>query len=302
MSNDDILKTRKNIKRFFIVGFWTLLLEIFLCLKIAYISNSVTIFTFMLENCLSLTIYFFAIVALNLSIKDNTYKFPYGTGRLENFISFFQAAQNLIGAGIVIYSIWKSVTHAPPSISFGYVQIAFLYITIRLVFLKWWAKSIMKRHDAYSPILKAYDIYYTICIVETTISAVSLLVALYFQHSDRVLLARAIDIAISIFLAGYMIVNSLKVMKENFEALIDLPLKESDQLLIMKILAANFDQYEQIGYIYSRISGRQKIIEIELTFSKNRSLSEIADLQEAIKNSLEKHFSDSKFNLIPVIK
>lgn len=302
MSTDDILKTRKDIKRFFIVGFWTLLLETLLCLYIAYISNSVIIFTFMLQNSLSLIVYFFAIIALDLSIKDNSYKFPYGTGRLENFISFFQAGLSLPGAGIVLYSIWKTSVNAPPTISFGYTQIAFLYINLRLVMLKWWANSIMKRSDAYSPILKAYNVYYTICLIETILSAVSLLVALYLQHSHMVLQARIIDILLSVIVATYWIVNSLKVMKENFEALIDLPLKEADQLMIMKTLAEQFNQYEGIGYIYSRTSGRQKIIEIELNFSKNRNLSEIADLQEAMKNRLAQHFSDVKFNLIPVIK
>jgi divalent metal cation (Fe/Co/Zn/Cd) transporter len=302
MFTDDILKTKKEIKRFFIAGFFTLLLETMICLYIAYISNSVIIFTFMLQNSLSLIVYLFAIIALNLSIKDNSSKFPYGTGRLENFISFFQAALSLPGAAIVIYSIWKSAVQAPPEISFGYTQIAFLYINLRLVMLKWWANSIMKRSDAYSPILKAYNIYYTICLVETILSAVILLVALYFQHSDRVLQARVIDISLSVIFATYWIVNSLKVMKENFEALIDLPLKEADQLLILKILSEQFDHYEGIGYIYSRTTGRQKIVEIELSFSKNRSVSEIADLQEAMKKGLEQHFSDFKFNLIPVIK
>ena len=302
MFTDEILKTRKEIKRFFIVGFWTLLLETLLCLYIAYISNSVIIFTFMLQNSLSLIVYFFAIIALDLSIKDNSYKFPYGTGRLENFISFFQAALSLPGAAIVMYSIWKTSVNASPEISFGYTQIAFLYINLRLLMLKWWANSIMKRSDAYSPILKAYNVYYTICLIETIFSAVSLLVALYLQHSNMVLQARVIDILLSVVFATYWIVNSLKVMKENFEALIDLPLKEADQLMIMKTLATHFDQYEGIGYIYSRISGRQKIIEIELNFSKSRNLSEIADLQQAMKNSLAQHFSDVKFNLIPVIK
>jgi len=302
MFTGDILKTRKEIKRFFIAGFWTLLLETLLCLYIAYISNSVIIFTFMLQNSLSLMVYFFAIIALDLSVKDNSYKFPYGTGRLENFISFFQAALSLPGAAIVIYSIWKTSVNAPPEISFGYAQIAFLYINLRLVMLKWWANSIMKRSDAYSPILKAYNVYYTICLIETIFSAISLLVALYFQNSEKVLVARVIDIVLALFFAAYWIVNSLKVMKENFEALIDLPLKEADQLLILKILSEQFNQYEGIGYIYSRISGRQKIIEIELNFSKSRNLSELADLQEAMKNGLEQHFSDVKFNLIPVIK
>lgn len=302
MLTGDILKTRKTIKRFFIAGFWTLLLETLLCLYIAYISNSVIIFTFLLQNSLSLIVYFFAIVALNLSIKDNTFKFPYGTGRLENFISFFQAGLSLPGAGIILYSIWKTSVNSPPEISFGYTQIAFLFINLRLVLLKWWANSIMKRSDAYSPILKAYNVYYTICLIETILSAVILLVAFFLQQSEMVLQARVIDILLSVIFATYWIFNSLKVMKENFEALIDLPLKESDQLLILKILTEHFNKYEGIGYIYSRISGRQKIIEIELNFSKSRNLSEIADLQEAMKTGLAQHFSDVKFNLIPVIK
>lgn len=302
MLTDEKLKTRKEIKRFFIAGFWTLLAETLLCLYISDLSNSVIIFTFMLQNALSLIVYFFAIVALNLSIKDNTYKFPYGTGRLENFISFLQAALCLPGVAIVFYSIWKNIAQAPPQISFGYAQIAFLYMIIRLIWLKWWAGSIMKRSDAYSPILKAYNAYYTVCIIEATLVALSLLIALWFQQTDRVLQARVIDIFLTLVSSTYWVVNSLKVMKENFEALIDLPLKETDQLLILKTLSEQFNHYEDVGYIYSRISGRQKIIEIELSFSKNRSLMEIADLQEAMKKSLSQHFSDVRFNLIPVIR
>lgn len=76
--------------------------------------------------------------------------------------------------------------------------------------LKWWANSIMKRHDAYSPILKAYNVYHTICLIETIFSAISLLVALWFQHSDRVIVARVSDIVLSVFFATYWIVNSLR--------------------------------------------------------------------------------------------
>jgi divalent metal cation (Fe/Co/Zn/Cd) transporter len=298
----DLLKTRKAIKTFLTVGFWTLVLEILICLYIANVSNSVTIFTFLLESSLSLIVYFFAIVAVSLSIKDNSYKFPYGTGRLENFISFFQAGLSLPGAAIVLYSIWKTTVNAPPEISFGYTQIAFLYMNLRLIMLKWWAKSIIKKSDVYSPILNAYNVYYTICLIEAIFSAFSLLVAFWFQDSGNVHTARIIDIALSLFFTAYWIFTSMKVMKENFEALIDLPLKEADQLLILKILATQFDKYEGIGFIYSRISGRKKIIEIELNFSKSRSLSKIAELQDEIKTGLEQHFSDVKFNLIPVIR
>lgn len=298
---DEILKTRKEIRLFFIAGFWSLLLENLLCLYISHISNALIVLTFMLENSLSLIVYFFAIVALGLSIKNNSHKFPYGTGRLENFISFFQAALSLPGAAIVLYSIWKTMVNTPPQINFGYAQIAFLYINLRLILLKVWANSIIKRSDTYSPILRAYNVYYTICLVETTLSAVSLLVALYFQYSGNILTARVIDITLSLILATYWIVNSVKVMKENFQALIDLPLNEKDQLLILKILSGQFTQYEDIGNINSRISGRQKIIEIELCFSRERTLTEISNLQEAMKNSLAEHFSDVKFNLIPVI-
>lgn len=295
------LHTRNEIRRFFIVGFWTLLLETILCLYIARISGSATIFTFMLQNCFSLLIYFFAIIALGLSIKDNTYKFPYGTGRLENFISFFQAALNLPGACLVYYSIWESAVNVPESINYEYTQISFIYINIRLIVLKWWAKSIMRRTDVYSPILKAYDRYYTVCIIESTLSAITLLVAFVLQRSDRITEARYIDIAVSAFFGTYMIVNALIVIKENFVALIDLPLKEADQLLIMKTLAEHFDLYEGVGYVYSRMSGRKRIIEIGLRFSPDKTVSEIVELQAKMTKDLEGHFSDFTFNLLPAI-
>lgn len=49
----------------------------------------------------------------------------------------------------------------------------------------------------------------------------------------------------------------------------DLLLPEAEQLMIMRVLANEFESYENVGNIYSRRSGRQRFIDIELLYINN---------------------------------
>ena len=295
------LRTRQKIKNFFDIAIYSLLFDTLLSLYVAILSKSASITAFLLDDILCVIVYLFAMATIKLSMKNNIYEFPYGTGRLENFISFLTAALCLPTAFFIAYNTIMTTYHPPAEIRFGYTQIVFIYSIARLIFLKILASKIMKRPDDYSPILRAYDVQYTVWIVITAFSSLSFVLAQVLQKNGLDSWARSIDIIISFSMAIYMLATSVMLMKDNFAALIDLPMKETDQLFIMRVLGKHYERYQNIGHVYTRTSGSIKIVEVELHFPKATALEEISKLQESLRGDLRARFQDLRFHLIPIV-
>jgi ferrous-iron efflux pump FieF len=98
-----------------------------------------------------------------------------------------------------------------------------------------------------------------------------------------------------------MLVNAVILVRGNFRCLIDLPLAESDQLKILKVLTDHYDFFDNLGVIYTRTCGSKKIIEIELYFKQDTSIQEIGLLAERFRAQFNTLFADFDFRLIPVI-
>ena len=55
---------------------------------------------------------------------------------------------------------------------------------------------------------------------------------------------------------------------------------------MMKVLAGHYRDYESIGTLYSRASGKLRFVEIELVFPADRALGEIEELSEDMERAL----------------
>jgi divalent metal cation (Fe/Co/Zn/Cd) transporter len=97
-----------------------------------------------------------------------------------------------------------------------------------------------------------------------------------------------------------MLFSGVRLTISNFKVLIDLPLAEIDQLKIMGILAEEYDNYKNLGNIYTRSSFKTRFIEVELYFKKGATIKEIMNLKERMKKRLQKNFPNLQFVLIPL--
>jgi divalent metal cation (Fe/Co/Zn/Cd) transporter len=68
----------------------------------------------------------------------------------------------------------------------------------------------------------------------------------------------------------------------------------------MNILAQEYNDYENIGNIYTRFSGKTRFIELELYLKKELSMEEMTNLKQRIEKRLQQHFQDLRFVLIPI--
>ena len=69
---------------------------------------------------------------------------------------------------------------------------------------------------------------------------------------------------------------------------------------LLTVLAAHHWDYRTIGTLYSRSSGKHRIVEIELVFPEERTLAEIEGLSAVMEQALREEIPALQFRIIPV--
>jgi cation diffusion facilitator family transporter len=261
------------------------------------LSNSMTIFAVAFDYGLSFVVQLFAFKAIRTIVKSNVIKFPYGTGKLENFSAIVYGALAIPASLFIIYS---SITRfvIPPAIFFGIAQIPLVPNLARSVLLFWKSRQLTQASD--SPMVHSYYVNFKVSTVIDTGVLTSFSVVFLLVNLGYVQVAYVIDPLVSSFLGAYMLFNGATLTIGNFKVLIDLPLPEDDQLKIMAILAQEYNDYENIGNIYTRFSGKTRFVELELYLKKDLSMEQITNIGQRIESRLRQQFRDLHFVLIPL--
>jgi len=261
------------------------------------LSNSITILAVAFDYGLSFIVQLFAFKSIRTIVKSNVMKFPYGTGKLENFSAIVYGA---LAIPISLFIIYSSFTRLilPPAISFGIAQIPLIPNLVRSILLFRKARQLKQTNE--SPMLHSYYVNFKVSTLIDVGVLASLSVVFLLANLGHGNIAIVIDPTVSLFLGAYMLFCGVTLTIKNFKVLIDLPLPENDQLRIMGILAQEYSGYENIGNIYTRFSGKTRFIEVELYLKKDLSLQEITNLGQRIEGRLRQHFQDLRFVLIPL--
>jgi ferrous-iron efflux pump FieF len=242
----------------------------------------------------------FILIAMRSIVSSNIFSFPYGTGKLENFIGFLTGALMAPTALMIYISTAKSLLSGTHEVHFESTQIGMIPGLVRDLSLMLWSKKLIRKSKSPSPMVRSFAVSYQVSVIVTGVSVLSMLLALWLTRIQHTHLGVMIDLALAAALATYMLVNAVVLVRTNFSSLIDLPLPESDQLKILKVLTDHYDFFDNLGVIYTRTCGSKKIIEIELYFKQDTSIQEIGLLAERFRAQFNKLFADFDFRLIPV--
>ncbi len=243
----------------------------------------------------------FILISMHSIVKSNIFSFPYGTGKLENFIGFLTGSLMLPTAVMIYISTAKSLYIGNHEVHFELTQIGMIPGLLRDASLLLWSKRLMRKSKSPSPMVQSFAVSYKVSVIVTTFSVLSMLVALWLTRMHHVHLGVMIDLGLAAALATYMLVNAVVLITTNFRSLIDLPLAESDQLKILKVLTDHYDFFDNLGVIYTRTCGSKKIIEIELYFKQDTSIQEIDLLAERFSAQFNTLFADFDSRLIPIM-
>ncbi|MEI6154396.1 MAG: cation transporter [Deltaproteobacteria bacterium] len=265
----------------------------------AVMSGSVSAAALTLQCGISIFANIFTVISMRSIVNKNIFIFPYGTGKLENFIGFLTGTLMLPIAAMIYVSTVNSFMSGKHEVRFEFTQIGMIPGLLRSIYLLVWSKRLIAKSKSPSPIVQSFYVDYKVGVIVAIAGVLSMLLALWLTKMHYGHLGIMIDLALAAVLATYMLVNAVILIKTNFHSLIDLPLAESDQLKIMKVLTSHYDSFDNLGAIYTRTCGNTKIIEIELYFKRNTSIEEIDFLAERLSTDFDTLFADFNFRLIP---
>lgn len=264
-------------------------------------SGSVSIAALMLQCGVSVVANLFTVISIRAMLRKNVFTFPYGTGKLENFIGFMTGTLMLPVSAMIYYSTLNSLLAGRHEVHFAIANLAMVPSLLRDSLLLAWSRNLIKKSVSPSPIVKSFYTSYKVSSIVTLSGICSLLVALWLTRLDHGDMGIMIDLALAFVLATYMATSAVILIRINFRSLIDLPLAEIDQLKIMKVISNYYDLFDNLGTIYTRTCGNTKIIEAELHFNGEAALEHIRLLTVRMNADFAAVFNDFEFRLIPVV-
>lgn len=295
LDNDVMLR---GLKRLVDSAFYSLIPLALITLTVAILSNSLAVFSMTIDYGLSFVVQLFAFQSIRAIMKSDVIKFPYGTGKLENFSGFLYGALAIPTSLYIIYVTACRFIGPSQSVSFSIAQLALIPSLARSLYLFLCSRKLKAQTD--SPMVESYYVNFKIATLLDCGILLALGTAMILNHMGHASVAGYLDPMVSLFLSLYMLYNGLILTRSNFRILMDLPLPEQDQLKIMNVLTREFDHYENVGNIYTRRSGRQRFLDIELYLNENMTIMDTARLQSRMQTHLEEHFDEISFNLIPL--
>ncbi len=267
----------------------------------AVTSGSLSVAALTLQCGISIFANVFTVISMRSILNKNIFSFPYGTGKLENFIAFLTGTLMLPIAAMIYASTADSLMSGRHEVRFEMAQIGMIPGLLRDASLLVWSKRLMKKSKAVSPIVQSNFVSYKVSVIVIIVGVLSMLLALGLTTMRYGRVGMLIDLALAASLATYMLVSAVILIRSNFRSLIDLPLAEDDQLKIMRVLSDQYNFYSNLGVVYTRMCGSKKIIEIELYFKRRTSMEEISLLAERLRARFGELFADFDFRLIPVM-
>lgn len=292
--DDDALLAR--IKYLVDTAFFSLIPLVMLSLAIAWASNSLAILSLAVDYGLSFVVQLFAFKSIRAIVASNAIKFPYGTGKLENFSGFLYGALTIPTSVYIFYVTAGRLAAPEQDVALGIAQLAMLPSVARSVYLYVVALRLHRLSD--SPMVESYRVNFKTATLFDCGILLALLVATLLTRLGYGALAGFVDPVVSLLLASYMLYTGVTLTGSNFKILMDLPLPEDEQLKIMSVLAREFENYESVGTIYTRRSGKRRFLDIEIYLDERATVADAAQLQARMRSHLEAHFDDIAFNLI----
>ena len=293
MNLNEVMDELAKLSRFALLALIPLTLSFII---IGYFANSLTIMSMSIEEGFSIIVQLFAYQAIRAMKSADPIRFPHGTGKLENFSGFLYGA---LTVPIGCYISFKAVQHllAPEAdISFSLAQVPMIPSLLVNIYIYRTAIRLSKKME--SPLVESYVIDYRVAVWFDSLVILAMAIGYVMVRAGAHDYAIYIDPAFSLVIGLYMLFSAAEQLLKNFRVLIDLPMPEREQLEVIRVLAGEFDAYEQLGSIRTRRSGSQRMVEVELYFSSTVDVKAIAALTARLQHKLRERLADVKLNIL----
>ncbi|MBP7507841.1 MAG: cation diffusion facilitator family transporter [Prolixibacteraceae bacterium] len=255
--------------------------------SIVFIANFVIAFTGALASALSL-------YTVRKMTKGADLKNTYGLGRMETISSIVVGATMLFAAIFVGFETVEKILH--PEEQHGGL-VAMLLTFASFIASTWlWIQNYKLSKKEHSPIFSSIWRMARMGALEDLLIISAVGIALIFQGSEW---TRYLDVVATSILMISIIKSIIDVFSRSIGELLDKSIDEYNQLIILRELATNFNDYDQIHGIRSRRSGSQTFIEIFLEFNNDSKMSHFYSLKDKMESELTKQIPGSQILIVP---
>lgn len=265
----------------------------------AVLAGSAALVALAAQSGIALVINAFAVYAMRQVLKHNVYSHPYGAGKLENFSAFLCGVLYIPSGLYVLFDSAERLVHAPEvGYLTGLIPVALTFSTGAVFFTL--ANRLKRRTKDPSPLLVAYRADYFIGMMTDGGVLIAFIIGTVLAGAGAGALGDRIDPAVALAMACYMLWVGVDLVRNNFRALMDLPLPEGHQLAITRVLAAHYREYDSVGTLYTRTSGNRRFVEVELGFDGERSMEHVHALSRHMERDLAEEVPGLRFRIVPV--
>ncbi|MDD2236289.1 MAG: cation transporter [Kiritimatiellae bacterium] len=227
--------------------------------------------------------------------EGNIYKFPYGTKKMENALAFLDAGFIFLGVVYGLFEMGRSIRadHVAPNLRAAIVLLFFGFCSGCVVLYQ--VIKARKRYE--SPGIEVFYSVYRFAVLRDLTVLFLIAAAALIGHQTKSYVYWS-DVIISLGLLLLLGVRSVKLLRSNFSALIEWPLPEKDQLLVLQALAPHLERMEKVGNIRTSKRGGTRVIDVEARFPATTTNAELLHLQQDIQKRLSRHFADFDFHIL----
>jgi cation diffusion facilitator family transporter len=281
---------------------WGLIIEVpivAIMVTSAVLAGSAALIAMAAQSGVALVINAFAVYAMRQVLRHNVHSHPYGAGKLENFSAFLCGVLYVPSGLFVLYDSIERLFEAPEvGYLTGLIPVAIAFVSGLVLFT--FAARLKRRTADPSPLLIAYRVDYLIGMLTDggVLVAFALGTVLLDLGMDEV--GDRVDPVVALVMACYMLWVGVTLVRHNFRSLMDLPLPEEHQLVITRVLASHYGDYDRVGTLYTRSSGNCRFVEVELGFDGDRTIEHVHVLSRRMENDLMEQVPGLRFRIVPV--
>ncbi len=222
--------------------------------------------------------------------------YDYGMGKLETMTSIITGGVMFVSLALVFFvALYRIAIPAELIHEGAYLGIVLMIIGVCMN--SWlWMKNYRLFTKEPSPIMDSQWRLFRTKAFSDFLVLVSLIASLALSQYGWSLY---IDPLASFIIAGFLLFSGYRVITSSLPDLLDKTLDEELQLVIVRELAAFFDDYVALHGVRSRRSGSNVYIELHLEFEGDRKMCEVQESIDRIKTSLEAKIRHSSVSVVP---
>jgi len=247
-------------------------------LIVGLFTGSVSILSEAIHSTMDLLASIIAFFSVKISDKPADEAHPYGHGKIENISGVIEALLIFIASVFIIAESVKKIINPQDidSIGIGFIV---MFISAAINFLV--SKKLYKVAKQESSIALEADALHLKTDVYTSLGVGGGLMLIWITGLSY------LDPIVAILVAIFILKESFQLLKTAFNPLLDVKLSDEEIQIITSEISKHSSIYCDYHDLKTRISGRNKYVDLHLVVPDNMSVKDAHDICDDIENGIE---------------